>query len=520
MWKKIRRTFKLFVLVLLTGCQQGQDKTVNTLKIDFQEGDLPSLHPHSLMIYLRGIGIAKTLYECLTRIDAQGRVQPAGALSIEISPDQLRYTFTLRDNTWSNGTPVKASHYENAWKEALSPTSSCSRADLLYMIKNAQEAKKGGVSLEEVGVKALDDKTLLVELAFPSPYFLELAAQPICAPMIEPQQKEQSVFNGPFLLDSWTHNDLLRLKPNPHYWDRAHVCLDQIDIYMIQDVMTAFAMFEKKQLDWIGVPFTPLSNELAFQLKKEGTLKSHSVDRAFWVFLNTQRPALSSASIRKALSLAIDRRSITDHILINGLPLEKALPDALLPLSAASPLKKDLSAATAAFETGLKEMGITKENFPPVAISYSQQANRKQVAEYLQQAWEAAFGIQVKLESQEWNILRTHLEKGQYEISGCYEAAFYKDPMELLGKMLAMDSNNFAKWTSAPFTEKVLLAKQQRDPQKRMQLLSEAEHLLMEEMPFIPICSDELLFAHRKGLTGYAFDYVGAVDFSKASFSQ
>ena len=379
--------------------------------------------------------------------------------------------------------------------------------------------KKGLVSLNEVGIKALDDKTLFVELAYPSPYFMELVAQPICAPMIEPSKKEQTVFNGPFLVDTWRHNDLLSLKPNPLYWDKTHVSIGQIDIYMIQDVMTSYSMFEKKQLDWIGVPFTPLSNELIGQLKKEGILKSHSVDRAFWMFLNTQQPSLRSASIRKALSLSIDRQAITDHILISGRPLKKALPNALLPLATPFPLKKDLLEAQNYFEAGLKEMGMTKEEFPPIVITYSQQSNRKQIAEYLQQTWNKAFGIDVTLESQEWNILRTNLEKGQFEISGCYEAAFYKDPIELLEKMITLNTNNFAKWTTTSFTEKILLAKQEIDPKKRMHLLAEAEHILMEQMPFIPICSDELLFAHRKGLTGYAIDYVGAVDFSKASFT-
>jgi len=520
LWKEVACGFMICTLLLSNSCQQGQDKTVHTLKVNFQEGDLPSLHPHSLMIYLRGICVAKTLYECLTRIDEQGSVQLAGAKSVEVSPDQLRYTFTLRDNKWSDGSPVTAQQYEKAWKHALSPVSSCSRADLLYMIKNAQEAKMGDLPIDAVGIKALDDKTLVVELAYPSPYFLELAAQPICAPMIDPAKEEQKVFNGPFIVEEWKHNDKLCLTPNSSYWDKGHVGLKRIEIFMVQDAMTAYSMFEKKQLDWIGVPMSPLSTELIINMKKENSLKSHPIDRAFWVFLNTQQPSLSSATIRKALSLAVDRKAITEHILIGGHPLEKPLPKALLPITPSTNLKQDLAEAQRLFEMGLKEMGLTKETFPAIVITYSQQANRKQVAEYLQQAWSSAFGIQVKLENQEWNVLRTNLEKGLYEISGCYEAAFYKDPMELMEKMVTVSNNNFSKWTAAQFSEKVLLAKQQADPKKRMEILGEAEQILMEEMPFIPICSDELLFSHRPGLNGYAFDYVGAVDFSKASFAQ
>jgi oligopeptide transport system substrate-binding protein len=162
---------------------------------------------------------------------------------------------------------------------------------------------------------------------------------------------------------------------------------------------------------------------------------------------------------------------------------------------------------------------LTRESFPPLVITYSQQSGRKQIAEYLQQEWSKAFGIPVKLQNQEWNILRTNLEKGHYDISGCYEAAFYNDPLELMEKLTTLSSNNFSKWTMDRFTEIVLLAKQQSDPQKRMQLLGEAENILIEQMPFIPICSDELFFSHRPGLKGYTFDGVGAVDFSRASFN-
>jgi oligopeptide transport system substrate-binding protein len=499
-------------------CQKRIEKPVNALKINFQEGDLPNIHPHALMIYLRGICVAKTLYEGLTRIDENGNVQLAGAKSVEISPNQLQYIFKLRENHWSDGSAVTAYQYESAWKEALNPTSNCSRADLLYMIKNGQEVKKGLKPLDSTGVKALDDTTLLVELAYPSPSFLELAAQPICAPLVNPADKEQTIFNGPFMVGAWKRNDLLRLIPNPHYWDKENVFLGQIEITMIQDVMTAYSMFEKKQLDWMGAPFTPLSTELITRLKNEGALSSHPVTRSFWVFLNTQQTSLSSPAIRRALSLAIDRKAITEHILLGNHPLDKPLPYALLPGSPSSTIQQNIEEAKKSFEEGLKELGLTKESFPPITIAYSQQTGRKQIAEYLQQEWSKAFGIPVKLQNQEWNILRTNLEKGLYDISGCYEAAFYNDPLELIEKLTTLSSNNFSKWTMDRFTEIVLLAKQQSDPQKRMQLLSDAENILIEQMPFIPICSDELLFAHRPGLKGYTFDGVGAVDFSKASF--
>jgi len=512
---------KLFSIILMSlvllSCQK-KETTTNTLRLNFQEGDLPSLHPHSLMIYLRGLCIAKNLFECLTRIDENGKAQLAGAKSVDVSSDQLHYTFVLRDNKWSDGTLVTAYQYEQAWKDVLSPNSTSSRADLLYILKNAIEVKKGEIPLEELGVKALDDKTLSVELAYPSPYFLELVAQPICAPLVDLSKKEPLVFNGPFFVDSWKRNDKLRLKANPHFWDKEHISLKQIDIFMVQDVMSAFSLYEKNEIDWMGAPLCLLSNELSDQFKKNHSLKSQPIDRAFWIFLNTTHPCLSSPTIRQALSLAIDRSMITTHILINGHPLNKPLAFGLLPIPVQDGLKENLSEARLKFEQGLKELSLTKKTFPPLVISFSQQANRKQIAEYLQEVWSSAFGIQVQVQAEEWNVLRSNLEKGLFEISGCFEAAFYNDPLEIFEKFASINPSNFSKWVYPAFVEKVSLAKRESNPKKRMELLAEAEQILIEQLPVIPICSDVLHFTHPPGLEGYIFDYVGAVDFSRASF--
>ena len=169
------KTTKYLICVFLSfsffsSCQP-ESRASNTLFLNFQEGDLPSLNPHALMIYLRGICISKNLYECLTRINAAGKAELAGALAVDLSPNHLIYTFKLRENHWSNGAPVTAYQYENAWKLALSPTSNCSRADLLYLIKNAMEAKKETVSgvcwSESIGRQ----NTRCRSLQYPSPQF-------------------------------------------------------------------------------------------------------------------------------------------------------------------------------------------------------------------------------------------------------------------------------------------------------------------------------------------------------------
>jgi len=510
----------LLIMMVFMSCQRKEETRTNTLHLNFQEGDLPSLHPYNLMIYLRGISIGKTLFEGLTRIDEKGQPQLAGAKSITVSPNGLEYSISLRENYWSDGTAVVASDYENAWKEALSSTSNCPRADLIYMLKNAEKAKKGEISVNAVGVKAQDTQTLLITLEYPSSHFLELLAQPICAPLANIHEKEPSKFNGPFQVAEWKHGDYLHLIKNPHYWDKEKIALEHIQIYMVQDTMTAFTMFEKGQIDWIGVPFVPLSSELIQHLGKQNALRSHPVDRSFLVFLNTQSLPLTSASIRQALNLSFDRKAVTEHIFSAGKPLKKPLPESLLATSPSFELYEDLVVANQFLEQGLQELNLTRETFPPLTITYSQQAGRKQLAEYLQQAWTKGLNIPVKIEPQEWNVFRVNLGNGNYQISGSFDAPFYNDPLELLQKLVRYGPNNFPQWTNGQFTEIVNQARNTSDSQERLALLAQAEEILIKEVPFIPVSSDEFIFSHHPDLKGYTFDCVGACDFSRATLKK
>lgn len=493
---------------------------MNKLTINFQEGDLPSIHPHDLIVHLRGIGVGKLLFEGLTRVDEKGKIHLTGAESLDISSDRLCYTFILRDNKWSDGTPVTAFQYENAWKEALSPTSACSRADLLYLIQNAERAKKGEVSLDAVGVKAIDAKTLVVNLSSPSSFFLDLLAQPICAPLIDPKNKTVTAFNGPFMIDSWQRDNSLKLRRNPNFWNIKNVSLDQIDILMMSDPSTVFNSYENGQIDWVGLPISSLTTEQIQDLQTQNVLRSQPVQRSFWIHLNTSHPSLASRSIRKALSLAVDRTSVTHHIMIGGQPLRRVLSDSLLPvkMKTCSFLIEDQKEAQLQFQQGLLEMGVTKEQFPPLTISYAH-ANRKKFAEYLQETWKQVFGIDVRVKQVEWNVLRKNLESGDFEICPGYEAAYYHDPMEILDRIGVANPSNFSQWIDSGYRNFISQAHHESDSERRFQLLGKAEEILLQEMPLIPICTDRFLFAHHPGLKGYAFDSVGAIDFSYASLN-
>ncbi len=509
--------FAFLILLTAAGCHQKRERENHTLKINFQEGDLPSLHPHDLVIYLRGLSLAKTLFEPLTRINGEGKAELAGAETVSISDDQLHYTFTLRPNHWSDGTPVTAHHYATAWKAALKPSSTCSRAELLYVLANGEKVKKGVLPLDHLGVHVVNDLTLIVDLEYPCPTFLDLMAQAIAAPLVDPENHSEILFNGPFQVAEWKKGNSMRLLPNPHYWDHAHVLLEEISISFIEDTTTVYSLFEKGEVDWVGVPLCPLSAVLIQQLQKQELLRSHPIGRSFWIFLNNENSLLASPYIRYALSLSLNRQAITDHILLGGEASLKPLSNQLLPILHPFRIEENRERAHELFQYWLTSTGYTRETLPPLEISYSQQSPRKQLAEYLQETWKKELGIDIRLKSVEWNVLRSNLEKGLYTISMAYEGAFYKDPFELLERYTSLNPSNFCRWLNSDFALKIAQAKQESNCSKRTQLLSEAELILLEQMPVIPICSDRLLFAHSPTLSGYTIDSIGAIDFSRAS---
>ena len=410
-------SFLLLTLSLITSCDKPYEESKKNLKINFQEGDLPSLHPHQLMIYLRGISIGKSLYEGLTRLNSLGEVELAGARSVDRSQDGLEYTFQLKKNFWSDGSEVLAQDYERAMKMALLPSSNSPRSDLLFLIKGAAKAKAGEIGIESVGITAVDGNSLKIELENPSPYLLQLLAEPIAAPLKD-EKEEVSLFNGPFMVKKWQKGDLLILQKNPHFWNEKEVQIDEIAITMVQDTSTLYSMYEQSQIDWIGVPFAPLPKEFIEDLEQQGKITKHAVDRSFVVFLNTDKSPLTSKYLRKAMNHSFDRSDVVKHIFGGGIAQVKPIANSLLPsqnLNKYSAEKSyDLQLAKEYLNKALAELEV--EQLPEITIAYSQQAGRKQLAEYLQQSWQQNLNLDITLKPEEWNIFRVNLSSGDYQV--------------------------------------------------------------------------------------------------------
>lgn len=507
------KLFYLFLPILfLVGCTQSHTSK-NVLRINFQDGDLPSTHPHIGIDY-RMRSLQSAIFEGLTRLDKEGNPELAAAESVDISSCQKFYTFTLRPAKWSNGKPVTAFHFANAWKQAITKESGCRRPDLFYVIKNAEEIKKGEIPLEKVGIEALDEKTLRIELKHPAPYFLELASNPIFSPLFD-LSEEPSIFNGPFIIDQWKRDQIIVLKKNPLYWDEGTVKLKRLEILFVTDPLTAVNLFEKGELDWIGSPFSCLPAEIIPHYQKSGILQTKDVARIYWLYCNCTVPPFSNPLIRKALSLALDREAMVQHVLFGHTATSAPLPVSLSFIANQTLLKaQNRALAKQVFAQGMKELGFTHDTFPPITLSHSHISGQKQLAEIVQSYWKEVLGLKVHIEGSEWNVFFSDLSQGKFQIGGCLKSALYKDPtyhLELLEDK--NHSYNISRWEDPTYKQLLSKARDEIDIGKRNTYLQKAEAILLDQMPIIPIYSEAYLYRIRPHIQDVVIHDLGHVDF-------
>ncbi|MFC2049217.1 peptide ABC transporter substrate-binding protein [Chlamydiota bacterium] len=493
----MRQHISILMIVLaisLAGCQQTKQPTQRkTITLNLQEGDPPTLHPY-MGVDLRSRCLFLTLFEPLMRNDAQGELKPAAAQSVEIDSSQTVYTFHIRPHKWSDGTPVTSFHFEKGWKYALTPGTPCFRTDLFYPIKNAEKVKKGELPLEALGIHAPNPETLVVTLEHPTPYFLDLTATSFFAPLYEAAEAEPKHFNGPYIVKQWTHDQALVLEANPNYWDTDSLHVQEICFTMVRDPSTAFALFEKGDLDLVGDPFSPLPFDMIPSLEKTGDLQKKTISRIFYLLLNTDTPPLNVKSFRRALSLCIDRELLTQHLFFGEVPTVTSLPRTLSGLN-----EKEIGLYTQdpkkLFEQALKELGTDREHFPTIVLSYAELSGQKKLAEFIQEQWKEKLGIKVDLMCNEWNVHSANLRKGNYQIGTLHLTTLYQDPMFYFDLFRDKKSLcNYCKWENPQFKALLEASEQTCDSVERRRYMQEAERQLLEEMPVIALFTQNLQY--------------------------
>lgn len=425
---------------------------------------------------------------------------PGAAERWDISPDGTVYTFHLRpDAKWSNGDPLTAQDFVFSIQRILSRVFSAPYAYMHYSIKNAEAFNKGEITdFEEVGAKALDDHTLQITLKAPTPYFLRLVRYRSWYPVhpatilkfgkIDARNTKWTragnlVGNGPFTLESWEPNRKVIVTKNQNYWDKDTVRLNQIHYYPIEDVTAEEYAFRTGQLHVTRE--TPMERIKYYQDNEPGIIHLNPLMGTYFYELNTQRPPLNDVRVRRALALALDREMIVKHVCKAGEPAAESLtPPHTAGYTARAKIPYDPEQA----RTLLAEAGYPDgKGFPKLQIIYNTHKGHMQIAEVIQQIWKKNLNIDIGLLNMEWKTYLTEKKEHRFDIARASWIADYDDPSTFLEMYLTGGGNNDAAWSNARYDELIRQAAVEMDQTQRYELFQQAEEILMNEVPIIPI---------------------------------
>ncbi len=448
--------------------------------------------------------LAEMMYEGLMKVGRDGSLIPAQADKVVISPDGLHYTFYLRDTVWSNGTSVTAQDFASAWLENLNPNFPAVYAHLFYCIRNARAAKEGRCPLTDVGIRTEGEKTLIVDLEVPTAYFLCLTTSAWFFPIRLPNEDAKGnlssgelLSNGPFMLEGWQHAKQICVVKNPRYRCAQEIQLEGIRISLITDENTAAELFEHGDFDLLGLPFSPLPFELAKKLADKNKISPNPIGGVTVCCFNSTRAPFDNPKIRRAFSMAIDRRQLMDVFCPSAYaPAFTLVPSVFLQATGIETIPsrtraEEIERARRDFEEGLSEKGLDPNTFPKVQLNYHQYKGHtlfQKVAEVIQQDWQDILGVKVELRGFEVHSVIKHMLAKEFDSSLITWSANYQDPMSFLDKFLSPSNpKNYPGWFHPNFNEAIMKANALLDIKKRAECLWQAEKVFQEEAPCAPL---------------------------------
>ncbi|MBL9031828.1 MAG: peptide ABC transporter substrate-binding protein [Phycisphaerae bacterium] len=550
-------------------------------------GDATTLDPQS-MSWLQDFRVAKLIYEGLVRQDPftpDYRILPGVATSWDVSPDRLTYTFHLRtEASWSNGRPVVAADFIHAWRRALLPDTAADFSGMLFHLRGARDfyawraralaefaasppADRAAERLwaetlarfdATVGARAQGDHTLVVTLARPVPYFLDLCAFPalfpVCAPIVrahehidpdtarlrtDPAWTKPPTLpcNGPFEVTAWRFKRDMRLAHNSHYWDPARTNVDTIAIPSIDDANAQVLAFATGAVDWVSDVTTSyrgdmLAAKAAFRLEHAAAVEAMraqgvdeiEIDRrlpddprahihvlpAFGTYFynfncsprlgDGRANPFADARVRRAFALALDKRTIAQTVRRAGEPETATLipPGSIAGYQSPRGLPRDVARAREELASAGFPGG---RGLPTVELLFNKDGGHDLIAQAAAACWERELGVSVRLVQREIKVFREDLKNGNFMVSRAGWYGDYGDPMTFLEPHRTGDGNNDRQYSSAEYDALLDKAADEPDPAARLAILGEAERVLVErDLPLLPIFryNQVMLFnAHR-----------------------
>ena len=487
----------LLLALILPLCAAGCGQHFTRADLVFANGGEAETLDPALMTAQLDMRLAYALFEGLTTFNARGEPVPGVAESWELSPDGTVYTFHLRaDALWSNGDPVTAGDFVNAWRRALTPATASRNSYQLYYLKNGQKFNDPATHLTDfaqVGVRALDERTLRVELEHPTPFFLDLCCTseflPIHPPTVQRwgdawTKPEHIVGNGAFTMEAWRLNDRMRLRKNPRYWNHANVRLDTVDALPISQANVALNFFADGVCDLLmDKGLTPVM--LIGDLRKEPYFHSAPFLGNFFIRFNCTRAPFSDPRVRQALSLVVDKRLIVEKITKAGeiaawsfVPPGTGGYESPAPGLGYDPQRARRLLAEAGFPGG--------RGFPPFAFLYNNGEQNQYIGVELKSMFERELGLTMGLRPQENKVYLNTMSNLDYDLARSSWIGDYNDPNTFLDMWVTGGGNNRCGWSDGRYDQLIADAAREPDRQKRFDIFRRAEEMLISEGT--PIC--------------------------------
>ncbi|TFE31511.1 peptide ABC transporter substrate-binding protein [Cohnella luojiensis] len=545
--RKVKIALSIFlVIILLVGCTSSKPDATIPAETDSpsasaaeakiinlgKEVELASMDSAIATDGLSFEVIAATI-EGLYTIDAAGVPQLAMAEKAELSDDGLNYTFTIRDAKWSNGTPISAKDFEFAWKRLVNPETASEYSFIMGVagVKNADAIVAGEKGIDELGVKAADDKTLVVELDRPVAFFNSLLAFPSFYPINEAFYKEKGaqyaltadalLANGPFKMKTWeVGGTTFYLEKNPDYFDAANIKVDGLNYKVIKDTQQSILAYENGDVDYVTLTGEQIVN---YQQSPE----YHNIVAGYLWYLspNQKVPGLENLNLRKALSLAYDKEAIVNDILKDG---SIAASFAVPTLLATGPDGKDYRETARTFPStdkaeALKYWELAKKDLGVSSIKlellFEDTESATLVAQFIQSEIETALpGVTFELKSQPKKNRVELMQNGEYQVGLTRWGPDYADPMTYLDMWTIGNPNNYGTWENKEYDDLVNSASKGElasKPNERWEALKKAESIVMDQAVIFPVYQKGNAVLIKPEVTGIEFHSVGVNIFYK-----
>ncbi|AQR98010.1 peptide ABC transporter substrate-binding protein [Clostridium saccharoperbutylacetonicum] len=527
-------------LSVLAGCgsKTSDNKSAATgtdkQELMFNLGSDPKTLDPGLNQSVDGSIVIVNAFEGLYKLDDKNKAVPGQAEKCDVSADGLTYTFHLKkDLKWSNGDPVKASDFEYAWKRVINPETASEYSFQMMYIKGAQEYNTGKGTADQVGIKATDDSTLVVTLAAPCAYFLDLTATPTYMPLdqkIVEANKDWAtdaktlVSNGPFKFTDYKIKDQIVLEKNDNYEAKDDVKLSKVTMKLVTEPTSAWASYKSGQFDMVYD--VPTSEKAAAIADKSATVFPE-LGNAYIDFNVSDKQvdpeaakALKNPKFRQALSMAIDRQSIIDNVL----KAKQVAAHSFVPEGIIGPDGKDFENKKYFDPKGnvdeakklLAEAGYPDgKGLPQITLLFNPEGGNADVMQPIQDMWKK-IGVNVELQTQEWKVFQDTRTAKNYQIARDAWGADYADPMTFLDLFVTTSPQNNAGYSNPAYDTLISSAKKEADATKRYEMLHQAEDMLMADMPIISLWYSNRTHGVKDYVKGIRKDMLGNIFFTNA----